>query len=159
VIVDNFKPNMKLKFERFDLTDKTENFQFNVDYEGEFLLSNILPKRIKEVTISFSHNYCLHFVGLFTPIQVSKFTYYQKSGVYHIQNYGYRFENLEDLVKVIQHKGEAGFTRYENQYSNNTEENIYFLIFCPFANIGSMTPFSATINYKFELDLKGKKMI
>lgn len=154
--VDQYKPDLKVIFERKDLTNKTENFQYDVEFSKEFLLSNIIPKRIKEVSVSYSNNFCLHFVGFFTPLQKSHFKYYQKSGVYHIQNYGFRFENLQELAKVIKHKGEAGLVTFKNDFWNETDEDIYFLIFCPFSNIGSSSPFSANINYKFELTLERK---
>ena len=119
-------------------------------------MSNIIPQRIKEISISYSNNFCLHFVGFFTPLQKSKFNYYKKSGVYHIQNYGFRFENLEELAKVIQHKGEAGLVKFKNQFWNESGEDFYFLVFCPFSNIGSSSPFTASLNFKFELNLERK---
>jgi hypothetical protein len=157
VVVDKYNPNLTLEFERKDLRNKTENFQINTEYEQEFLLSNMIPQRIKEITVSYSNNFCLHFVGFFTPLQKSKFDYYPQSGVYHIRNYGFRFENIQELIEVIKHKNLAGFSDYYNQYVAETDEDIYFLLFCPFANLGINSPFKATINYNFERSLNGKE--
>jgi hypothetical protein len=90
-------------------------------------------------------------------LQKSKFDYYPKSGIYHIRNYGFRFQNINELLKVIKHKDLAGFNNYLNQYVANTEEDIYFLVFCPFANLGINSPFKATINYNFERALDGRE--
>ena len=156
VVVDKWDPGLNLEFERKNLKERKENFQINVEYKNEFLLSNVIPQRIKEITISYSNNFCLHFVAFFTPLQKSKFDYYPKSGVYHIRNYGFRFQNIEELINIIKHKELAGFNNYLNQYVANTDQDIYFLVFCPFANLGINSPFKATINYNFERQLDGK---
>lgn len=153
VVVDKWDPDLKLSFERIDLSQKGEDFEVDISREGEFLLSNILPKRIGKITVSYSNNFCLHFVGFFTPMQKSKFDYYPRSGVYHLQNYGYRFENLGDILDLLRHRQTRGSLTFRNQFVNESDEDIYFLVFCPFRNLGVDYTFDAKIQYFFEYSL------
>ena len=153
--VDTFDPEMQLQFERKRFESETSNFSINVEFANEFLLSNVLPPNTREVQVSYSNNFCLHFFGFFTPMQKSKFDYYPKSGVYHVRNYGFRFENLEELLKVIKHKELAGLATFKNDFAGMTEDDIYFLMFCPFKNLGIESPFSANVTFKFDSSLDG----
>ena len=151
-----YDPNMFLHFERNHFESESANFSLNFEMKHEFLLSNVLPPSISEVQVSYSNNFCLHLFGFFSPMQKSKFDYYPKSGVYHLQNYGFRFEKIDDLLKVIEHKNLAGMASFTNDFAGLTEDNIYFLIFCPFKNQDTDSYFSANINFNFDSSLNGR---
>ena len=135
LVVDTLNSDFTLNFERKDFRDETTNFNNSLEFNEQFLRSNMIPKDIKKISVSYSNNFCLHFFGFFTPMQKSKFDYYPKSGVYHIQNYGYRFTQLDELLAVIKHKNLAGYSTFENNFFKQSDEDIYFLLFLSLIHI------------------------